>query len=189
MRKTDGANRSDSYITYQSGRKIPMSIAKNAKVTVELLPKITVAYVRHIGPYKGNSDLFGQLFGKLMKWAGPRGLLDQKDLSCLSVYHDDPEVTDESRLRVSACITVPPETGVSGEVGKMEIDAGSYAVARFELAENEFQDAWDFVYGEWLPKSGYQPDDRPCFERCCNDPATHPQKKHIIDICVPVKPM
>lgn len=187
--KTDGECPLNSYITYQSGRSISMSLAKNAKVTVDVLPKMTVAYVRHIGPYKGDAGLFEKLFGTLMKWAGPRGLLAQKEFSCLSVYHDDPEVTDEGKLRVSACITVPPSTETSGEIGKMELEAGAYAIARFELADNEFQDAWDYVYGQWLPKSGYQPDDRYCFERCCNDPATHPQKKHIIDICVPVKPM
>ena len=165
-----------------------MSNAKKAEVTVEQLPETTVAYVRHTGPYKGNAKLFEDLYGKLMRWAGPRGLLDEKT-ACLSVYHDDPEVTDENRLRVSACIPVPPDTEVSGEVGKMSIDAGGYAIARFELSEDEFQDAWNYVYGQWLPQSGYQPDDRPCFERCCNDPATHPEKKHIVDICVPVKPL
>jgi AraC family transcriptional regulator len=189
VRKTDGAFSSESNDNFHRGRKITMSIAKNAVVTVEQLPEMTVAYVRHTGPYKGDAELFGQLYGKLMQWAGPRGLLEQKEVSCMSVYHDDPEVTDENRLRVSACLTVPADTPVSGEVGKMKIDGGSYAVARFELAEDEFQEAWNYVYGEWLPESGYQPDDRPCFERCCNDPATHPEKKHIIDICVPVKPI
>ena len=189
LQETDGASDSGSYITFHSGRKNSMSSTKNVKVTVEELPKTTVAYVRHVGPYKGDARLFEQLYGKLMSWAGPRGLLSRKDMVCMNVYHDDPEVTDESKLRVSACLSVPPETEVSGEVGKMEIEAGRYAIAHFELADDEFQDAWNYVYGEWLPKSGYQPDDRPCFERCLNDPAAHPQKKHVVDICVPVKPL
>lgn len=40
-----------------------------------------------------------------------------------------------------------------------------------------------------LPESGYQPDDGPCYERYHNNPEEHPEHKHIIDICVPVKPM
>jgi AraC family transcriptional regulator len=43
--------------------------------------------------------------------------------------------------------------------------------------------------GEWLPESGYQPDDRPAYELYHNDPKTHPQGKFIIDICMPVKPL
>ena len=43
--------------------------------------------------------------------------------------------------------------------------------------------------GEWLPESGYQPDDRLCYEIYLNDPTTNPQRKHIVDICEPVKPL
>jgi AraC family transcriptional regulator len=170
-------------------RRSAMPIAKNTKITVSDLPAMTVAYVRHIGPYKGDSKLFENLWSRLMTWAGPRGLLQQPEMTCLSLYHDDPEVTDKNKLRVSVCLSVPPSTEVGGEIGKMEIAAGKYAIAHFEISPDEFQEAWDYVYGEWLPKSGYQPDDRPPFEKCCNDPAKHPQKKHIVDICVPVKPL
>jgi AraC family transcriptional regulator len=41
----------------------------------------------------------------------------------------------------------------------------------------------------WLPESGYQPADGPCFERYLNDPAQHPEGKHIVEIGLPVKPL
>ena len=107
----------------------------------------------------------------------------------LSIYHDDPEITDENNLRVSVCLTVPPETIVDGEVGKMEIPGGKYAMAHFEITKDEFQDAWDYVFGKWLPDSGYQPDDGPCFELYPGDPKEHPEHKYVIEICVPVKPL
>jgi AraC family transcriptional regulator len=43
--------------------------------------------------------------------------------------------------------------------------------------------------GDWLPDSGYQPDDRPCYELYHNDPKEHPENKCIVDICIPVKPL
>jgi AraC-like DNA-binding protein len=55
--------------------RIKMKNKKQIQVKVKDLPEFHVAYVRHIGPYKGNSELFEKLFEKLMKWAGPRGLL------------------------------------------------------------------------------------------------------------------
>ncbi len=170
-----------------SGRK-RMSI-KDVNVNVKELSPMTVAYVRNIGPYKGNSKMFDALWAKLMKWAGPRGLMNQPDLKMLSIYHDDPEITDENNLRVSVCLTVPPETIVDGEVGKMEIPGGKYAMAHFEITKDEFQDAWDYVFGKWLPDSGYQPDDGPCFELYPGDPKEHPEHKYVIEICVPVKPL
>jgi AraC family transcriptional regulator len=160
------------------------------KMTVEVkeLPATNVAYVRNVGPYKGDSALFGTLIGKLCAWAGPRGFLGP-DTKLIAVYHDNPEITREQNLRLSMCLPVPGDAKVDGEIGKMEIAGGRYAIARFELAGDEYQNAWDAVYGEWLPGSGYQPDDRPPFELYHNDPKTHPQGKCIVDICLPVMPL
>ncbi len=156
-------------------------------VEVKELPEMHVAYVRHIGPYKGDTELFGRLFGKLMKWAGPRGLLRFPETKVLAVYHDDPEITHEDKLRTDACITVPEDTRVEGEIGKTSIAAGKYAVAHFEIKTGQYEDAWKAVFGGWLPESGYQPDDGPCYEVYHNDPKEHPEGKQIVDICVPVK--
>jgi len=169
--------------------RISMPNKAQIKIEVKELPSQQVVYVRHIGPYAGDTELFGRLYGKLMNWAGPRDLLCFPDTQILTVYHDDPNVTDESKLRTSACITITEDTEVGGEIGKMTLPGGKYAVAYFEINTDEFEQAWNTVCGEWLPQSGYQPDDRPCFEHCINDFREHPEKKHIVEICVPVKPL
>lgn len=161
----------------------------NAKVEVKEMPEIHVAYIRHIGPYKGDQELFARLFGKLCTWAGPRGLLNSPETKFLCIYYDDPEITDQSHLRTDVCITVTSETAVDGEVGKETIPAGKYAIAHFEIQPDEYQDAWDVLYGGWLPESGYQPADGPCYELMLKDPKEHPEGKHTVDICIPVKPM
>ncbi len=159
-----------------------------ADVEVKDLPAMTVAYVRHIGPYAGDEKLFQTLFEKLFRWAGPRNLLGP-DTKAVTVYHDNPDLTDEDKLRISVCVTVSPDTQVDGEIGKMDIPSGRYALAKFELTPDQYGDAWQAVYGGWLPRSGYQPDDRHCFEIYHNNPQEHPEGKHIVSICVPVKPM
>ena len=170
--------------------RIKMKDKSQIQVKVEEMPEIPVAYVRHIGPYKGDSALFQSLFEKLMRWAGPRGLLRFPETKVMAVYHDDPNITDEQKLRTSACISVPGDTPVEGEIGKMTIAAGKYAMARFEIADSsEYEGAWNAVYGVWLPDSGYQPADGPCYELYLNDPKEHPEHKHIVDICIPVKPL
>lgn len=158
----------------------------NKSVEVKELPKMTVAYIRHIGPYKGDDKLFESIWNRLFSWAGPRGLIGGKDFKSLVIYHDDPNVTIEDKLRMSVCITVPSDTKVGGDVGKMEIEAAKYVIARFELSAQDFQQAWDWVYGQWFPTSGYQPDDKPCFEMYPEEPK---DGKFIVDICVPVKPI
>ncbi len=160
------------------------------KVEVKNVPEFYVAYVRHIGPYKGNNALFENLFSKLMNWAGPRGLLSFSDSTFMSIYHDCPKITEEDKLRTSVCIKVSEDTTVGGEIGKMKVHGGKFAVVSFELACcEEYEEAWNFIFGNWLPDSGYQPDDRPCYEIYRNSPKEHPEGIHIVDICVPVKPL
>jgi AraC family transcriptional regulator len=68
------------------------------RIEVKERTEQTVAYVRHIGPYKGDTKLFETLFQTLMTWAGPRGLLQFPETQMLAVYHDNPDITDEDKL-------------------------------------------------------------------------------------------
>ena len=158
-------------------------------VEVKEIPEMHVAYIRHIGPYAGDEELFGNLFNRLFTWAGPRGLLNFPETKIISIYHDNPEITSEAKLRTDVCITVPQDTRVDGEIGKATIPAGKYAIAHFEITPDQYGDAWNALYGGWLPESGYQPDDRPCFEFYLNNPEQHPEGKHIVDIYAPVRPL
>jgi AraC family transcriptional regulator len=182
----------------KSARRMPMSkitemlrntAPKEAEsVRIENLPSTRVAYVRHVGPYAGDEQLFNRLFGRLCQWLGPRGLMGP-GTRLLTIYHDSPDITDEDKLRISVCATVPATTQPEGEIGVMTLDGGTYAVAKFELDASEYGGAWKWLMGMWLPESGYQPDDRHCFELYLNDPSQHPQRKHQVEIWEPVKPL
>jgi AraC family transcriptional regulator len=107
----------------------------------------------------------------------------------ITIYHDNPDITDDDKLRISIGMSVPADTPTDGEIGKMTIPAGKFAVAHFEISPDQYGEAWNMVYGEWMPESGYQPDDRLCYELYLNDPEQHPEHKHIVDIYAPVKPL
>lgn len=149
----------------------------------------TIAYVRHVGAYAGNDELFGELFNKLMAYAGPRELIRFPETKMLTVYHDNPDITDTDKLRISVGMTVPEGTAGAGEVATLVLPGGKYALVRYEIDSDQFGQAWEWVYGQWLPDSGYQPDDRPALELYHNDPDQHPERKHILDIAVPLKPL
>jgi AraC family transcriptional regulator len=158
----------------------------NKSIEVKELPQMTVAYIRNMGPWNGDKNVYERLRNKLFSWAGARGLIEKQDFKYLILYHDDPNVALNDKLRMSLCVTVPPETKVDGEIGKMEIEAAKYAIARFELTSQDFQKAWEWLYGQWLPNSGYQPDDKPYFETYPEEPKG---EKFIVDFCIPVKPL
>ena len=104
-----------------------------ASVEVKDIPEMHVAYIRHIGPYAGDEQLFGNLFNRLCNWAGPRGLLRFPETKFITIYHDNPEITDDNKLRTDVCITVPADTQADGEIGKAVIPKGKNAVAHFKI--------------------------------------------------------
>ncbi|BDD08250.1 AraC family transcriptional regulator [Fulvitalea axinellae] len=175
------------FCTSSMTMKWKSDMEQNKGVEVKTLPEMTVAYVRHIGPYKGDHQLFKRLMDKLMAWAIPRKVMENPGFKVLFVYHDDPNVTEEDHLRTSVCVTVPQDTAVGGEIGKMTVPGGEYAVGHFELgAPEEFQQAWQWMYGQWLPKSGYQPDNRSSMEIY---PEEGKNGQFVVDICIPVQPL
>ena len=170
-------------------RRNQMNPVKAKSIEVKNLPAKSLAYVRHIGPYAGNDKLFNSLTNTVMSWAGPRGLFQPGQTEFISVYHDDPEITDQSKLRISVGLTVPANTICSGEISLMEIPAGQYVCGLFEIDVSEYGAAWHAVCGEWMPQSGWQPGDAPCYEVNLNDPKQHPQGKHLVEIRMSVKPL
>lgn len=159
-------------------------IMLNKKIEVKEMPVLDLAYIRHTGDF----HLIGQAYGKLMQWAGPRGLLNNPDLKTVTVYHDDPNVTEIDKVRQSACITLKDTVKPEGEFGVMKLDGGKHVVGSFEIGPMDFEKAWNEVC-MWMSESGYQPDDKYPYELYHNNHEEHPERKFVVDICVPVKPM
>lgn len=155
-------------------------------LNVVRLPDIEVAYVRYTGKYAGEADVFADIFSRLMSWAEPRGYVST-DAWVLAVYHDNPSITDDARLRVSACISVPSDVPAEGDIGRMMVAGGQTAVAGFELGEQDYAQAW-LAVAAWLPDSGYEPDDRLPYERYFIGRAAAPGKEYV-EICFPVRPL
>jgi AraC family transcriptional regulator len=155
------------------------------KPEVRQVPELTVAYVRVLGGYK--DSLIGPAFGRVMSWAGARSLI-RGCPRVLGVSYDDPSITPADKCRYDACLAVPKGTEPSGDVGIETLPAGRYAVGRYEGSINRIGDAWSELT-TWLPTSGFQPDDRPCYEEYMNDGNADPNRRFIVDLYLPVKPL
>lgn len=157
-------------------------LAMNAQVEVKEMPELKLAHIRHQGAY---SEI-GKAFEKIMQWGGPRGLLNFPETKTVGIYYDSPRVTDESKMQSSACITIDDDVEVSGEVGKITIPKGKFAVGRFELKMNEYEQAWNSM-SLWVPENNFELRDGHYHEIYHNDANDHPEGKFIVDICIPVK--
>ncbi len=154
------------------------------EVEVKKLDAIRVAYVRHLGGYGPG---IGEAFDKLMTWAAPRGLLSGARI--IGISHDNPDVTPADRCRFDASLQVPDDVTGEGEVGIQVIPAGTHAVGRFSGPIAEIGTAYHFMFGDWMPGSGYQPADAPCYEIYYSNPDDDPRGSYDSDICIPVRPL
>lgn len=188
-------NRKDPYKISQYNGDVSEIEGKNkgalvqGNVEILMVDNIKVAYLRHIGTYKDLAITFSELLEKLFKYAKNQNITIFEKTKVLTAYHDNPEFAKEDQLRTSLCMTIPNNFVVeeNSDIGSMMIPSGKYAVGHFDIFQKEYSGAWDFMYGEWLSNSGYKPRDSFPFEVYNNDPNTHPQNKHLVDIYLPIE--
>jgi AraC family transcriptional regulator len=160
---------------------------KAMKVEIKELPPYHVAYMRHLGPYGPGVSRHWEKFNR---WAEARDLQPKGAVS-LGISHDDPSITPPEKCRYDACVEVPPEFKPEPGVNLTDIPGGKYAVTRFKGTDRDIGKAWNDLFRTWLPSSGYQPDDRPCFELYISSGKKEcpPGRTFECDICVPVRPL
>lgn len=149
-------------------------------VSVRDLPEIPVVYVRYVGEFQANQELFEDLYGRLFRWAGARDLYEPGVSRVFCLVHDNPALTDAQKLRVSCCLSVSEDVVPDGEVGRTVIPGGRYACAECYPRVDQYGAAWGSLFRDWLPNSGYQPDDGLAFEEypmedAPNSPGTEPR--------------
>jgi AraC family transcriptional regulator len=179
-----GADRHDG-LTTGAGARQPEEATMN--VNVETLPAWRVAYVRTIGPY-GPEGGIPALWARLARWAAARDLWTPARI-CLGISHDDPKVTDPARCRYDAAIVIPADVAADGDVNVADMEGGKYAVAHFAGPAPEIGRAYDELFTAWLPRSGYQPDDRHIFELYRGEAFDACTGHATCDLCVPVRPL
>ena len=103
----------------------PPDYGEPPPVEVKELPAMRLLFLRHVGPYAE----VGATWGRLMAWAGMRGLLGP-GMKLIGIVHDDPDVTPPDKVRYDAAVTVNRPVQPEGEFGVMELAGGRYAVLR-----------------------------------------------------------
>ena len=151
-------------------------------VNVVDLPKMRVAFVRHVGPY----NECGKAWERLMGWAGMRGYLTQGPQP-LGISHDDPAITPPDKLRYDACIPVGDDVQGEGDIGIQTIGDGTYAVTQHVGPYEKLSDTYATLCGEWIPKQGYELRSSPALEFYRNSPCDTAPENLITDIHMPIE--
>ncbi len=150
-----------------------------------------VAYVRHTGTYETLAKEYPRLLEALYEHAIQQNLLVDDQNWLLAMYHDNPEFGEETQFRTSICLTVPEDVRIleDGILGRMYLAGGLYAVGHFRIQREQYGDAWNYMYREWISGSGYVPRNSNPFEVYCNNPQTDELHIHEVDIYIPIEPI
>lgn len=151
-------------------------------VTIEHIAPCRIVALQHRGPYMEISSKFE----KLNAWAASHGLLGTHSRS-FGIYYDDPSAVPAAALRSEACLSIPENFKPDGEYRAMETPSGRCARLLFIGPYSELEKPYDWLYGTWLPKSGEELADQPCFEEYLNDPRDVPASELRTIIYVPLK--
>ncbi|HTQ58149.1 MAG TPA: AraC family transcriptional regulator [Bryobacteraceae bacterium] len=150
-------------------------------VEVKELAPMRIVFLRHVGPY----SQVGATWGRLMSWAGMRGLLGP-GMKLIGIVHDDPDVTPSDKVRYDAAVTVTRPVQPEGEFGVMDLAGGTYAVVTHHGPYEELSQTYQKIYGGWLPQSGYRLRDAPGFEEYLNSPQTARPQDLLTLIHIPI---
>lgn len=161
------------------------------QITIENLKEKQVAYVRHTGTYETLAKEYVRLIQTLFDHAKKQHLLVEGKNWVLAMYHDNPEFGEESQFRTSLCLTVPEDIRIKedGILGEMKLEGGLYAVGHFQIHKEQYGDAWNYMYQEWITGSGYVPRDYNPFEVYRHIPSDNESSIHEVDIYVPIEPI
>jgi AraC family transcriptional regulator len=151
------------------------------RVTLRELPARTVAYIRVRNPYRG--DAVVKAVEHLVTWAERHSLADGQ---WLGYQWDNPEVVCLEDCQYHVAVEAARFTA-KGEIGRFRFPP--MLVAQIEIRgglDLELR-ALQWLFGTWLPKSGYVPDDNPCFEAWIGRPFAHGMEYFEIYAQLPVK--
>jgi AraC family transcriptional regulator len=151
------------------------------RVRIRDLPTRTAAYIRVANPYRG--DGVQSAAERLVSWAERHGLADGQ---WLGYQWDNPEVTALKDCRYYVAV-VAEGFAARGEIGR-------HRFPPMTVVEVEMRGGIDlelrllrWLYGVWLPRSGYIPDDQPCFEAFLGRPFAHGGEHFELAIQLPVR--
>jgi AraC family transcriptional regulator len=99
---------------------------------------------------------------------------------------DDPEIVRHQKCRYDVGLEVPDVTP-SGEVGRMEFPAMQVAEVEVRGPIDLEMRALDWLFGTWLPASGFVPTEQPGFEAWIGRPFAHGTDRFELVLQLPVE--
>ena len=160
----------------------PSQRTENAAPRVDLvdLAPVEVLCLPHKGPAANISQTFRKLLLSLYDDHPSRNGVGQ-----IGIGYGDPEQPSGFRY-LAAVVTPRPINPVPGLRIKT-LEGGLYAMHRLVGPYALIAPTFQVLFGGWLPRSGYLPDDRPALEFYRSAPQARARNDFVTDLMIPVR--
>ena len=156
------------------------------KVEIKNMPARHLAYYPQMDGY--DDKKISIAWEKLCNWGEANNLINQ-NTSFIGISFDNPYITPADKCRYYACINVDEGITPPKGFGLIDLPEGKYAVANYIGRGEGIENMWNELFGVWLPSSGFEPADSPCYDIYYQTPDMNEERNFIMDLCVPVKAM
>ncbi len=111
------------------------------------LPDLHLLFVRRHGNYaESPQEAWEAIIGFIHE-----NHLDRSHMRYFGISHDDPQVTNEDRLRYDAAILAPQGIKEKGEVGRQTLKGGKYAIFTHHGPYSGLEMTFNKIFLKWLP--------------------------------------
>lgn len=157
-------------------------------VSIENIEEMKLIYVRFRGTYVEFRKQSNKMFKTLFSFAEQHNLVVKDVTKVLTIYHDNPFITDAGNLRTSVAMTIPNDAKIeeNDEISVMSIK-GKFGVGHFEISLGEYEEAWRYMYQKWMFDEKIESRDAVPFELYVTEPPKNFKGKSLTDIYIPVE--
>lgn len=156
-----------------------------SKVTLRRWEPQPMLFIRNVGEYASTGIAWMRLIGWLQDNASTLGI-DVPQMYGRS--HDDPYITEATKLRYDAVVLLPSGADFTGDpsagVTRGELRGGLYASCVHRGDYAELGQSYLQLIGHWFPSRGHVPAAEPVIERYLNSPGATPPADLLTEIRV-----
>jgi AraC family transcriptional regulator len=135
--------------------------------------------------HRGDYQFLGRTISQLHARMALRDMLEE-EMSPIAVLHDDPFLVPEPELRSDIGFVIAPEVKLPEGFDEVEIAASRCAVLHFKGPIVGLFEAYQYLYGQWVPNNGVELSDAPIYAMILEDPREVSPNELRTEICLPL---
>jgi len=172
-----------SEIAYRASDPPKQSPFKTFDIEIKHQPEIRLVAESHDGDYQFLGRTISQLQARLKLREIELG---NEMAMATAVLHDDPFLVPEPDLRSDIGFIISEETCLPEGFQEFRIAPSRCAVLHFTGPYVGLFEAYQFLYGQWLPKNNVEISDLPIYAMMLEDPREVARTDTRTDICLPL---